>query len=60
MALIVRFGVWGLMADISVYSLPLRIFALTLLIFIGALFFISGAIITKAISISELKKIIKR
>ncbi|MCR5506706.1 MAG: murein biosynthesis integral membrane protein MurJ [bacterium] len=60
MAFIVRFGVWGLMADISVYSLPLRIFALGLLIFIGVLFFITGVIITKVVSITELKNMIKR
>ena len=60
MALIVRFGVWGLMADISVYSLSLRIFALSLLIFIGGVFYILGLFFTHTITITEFKNMIKR
>ncbi len=60
MSLIVRFGVWGLMADISVYSLPLRLLALGLLMIIGVVFYIAGIIITRTVSISELKNMIKK
>ena len=60
MAVIVRFGVWGLMADITVYSLPLRILALGLLIFIGGIFYITGLFVTRTITINEFKNMIKR
>ena len=60
MAVIVRFGVWGLMADISVYSFTLKLFSLGLLIFIGGLFYIAGLIFARVVTITELKHMIKR
>ena len=60
MALIVRFGVWGLMADISVYSLALQIFALSLLMITGVVFYTAGIIFTRVVRVSELKNMIRR
>ncbi len=60
MAMIVRFGVWGLMADISIYSLTLRFIALGLLIIIGGILYIAGLFFTHAITITEFRNMIKR
>ena len=60
MSFIIRFGVWGLMADISVYSLILKLLSIMLLILIGGIFYCAGIIFTRVLSIKELKNILKR
>ena len=60
MGFILRFGVWGLMADISIYSLTLKILALLLLILIGGIFYGAGIIFTHVLSVREFKNMIKR
>ena len=60
MAIIVRFGVLGLMAEITVYSFTLKLLSIILLIIIGGIFYITGIILTNVLSVQDIRRILKR
>lgn len=60
MALIVYFGVMGLMADISVYSVGLKLLSLILLMIIGGIFYFTAIILCGILNLREIKRVLKK